>query len=137
MIVVGISSGARVLVPVGALHQRLVPLYPHFHALKIDLVLIQRHFAAVVLLQRQLAGLQPTVLIPAAAVLLPVTRIAWPGLGLHVVPKHVFLTRLIGPQRLAGGGTRLTADALVEIDDHCDLGSHVTPSPFLNSSRPA
>src|SRR5215831_14049926 len=69
---------------------------------------------------------------PAAAVLglvLPTCRVSGTRLGLHVVPVHVLGALAVGPNVLARDGASVTTDALVQMEDHCDLRSefHVSP----------
>ena len=66
----------------------------------------------------------PTLLV------LPILGIADAGLGLDVVEPGVFDTFAAGPDVLAGDGTRVAADALVEVQHHADLRTnpHATVS---------
>ncbi len=67
------------------------------------------------------------VAVPATLVVvlvLPAGRIAGPRPGLDVVPPHVLRTVAVGPQVLAGDRTGVTADALVEVEQHAHLSAN-------------
>src|SRR5262249_9605948 len=55
---------------------------------------------------------------------LPFARIADARLGLHVVEPGVFHPRPGGPDVLAGDRAGVAPDALVEVQDHADLGAY-------------
>jgi hypothetical protein len=40
------------------------------------------------------------------------------GLGLHVVPPHVLGTLAVGPDVFAGDAAGVTANALIEVENH-------------------
>ena len=65
---------------------------------------------------------------PAAAqalLVLPPGRVAGAGPRLDVVPPHVLGALAVGPQVLAGDRAGVAADALVEVEQHADLGLDV------------
>src|SRR5690606_17877814 len=69
--------------------------------------------------------------IPAVLVF-PVFRISDSGLRLDVVEPRVFHALAIGPNVLASDRARVAANALVEVEHHCDLS---TDFHGLTSSR--
>jgi hypothetical protein len=83
-------------------------------------LVIELEAFAEVSLCRAHAGLGLAILV-AAAHLLPVLRCAITGGGVDLVEPHALLSLAGGPVGLAGHGAGLAADALVEVDDHCDL----------------
>src|SRR5574337_590908 len=73
------------------------------------------------LLWGDLAVLRPLPAAAPALLVLPVLRIADAGLGLDVVEPGVCHALTRGPHLLAGDRACVTADALVEVQDHRDL----------------
>ena len=81
---------------------------------------------------------QPAVLVARPAALpcflvFPFLGIANPGFGLDVVEPGVLDALAARPHVLAGDGTGVAADALVEVQHHCDLRTdfHCAISPTL------
>ncbi len=60
-----------------------------------------------------------------ALLVLPLPGVTDAGLGLDVVPPHVFGALPVGPDVLAGNGTGVAADALVQVEHHDYLGSNI------------
>ena len=69
-----------------------------------------------------LGPLEPALVL---GLVLPRCRVARAGLGLDVVPPHVLSAAAVGPYVLAGHAACVTADALVEVEDHADLRANV------------
>jgi hypothetical protein len=72
-----------------------------------------------------LLQLQPAVLThPAAApviLMFPVFGVAYAGFGFDIIEPDVFSAATVGPGILAGYGTGMTADTLVEIKNQSKL----------------
>jgi hypothetical protein len=66
---------------------------------------------------------------------LPVLWIADTGLGLDIVEPDVFDAFAVGPDVLAGDRAGMTADALVEVEDHGDLGTNLHFAISLAAAR--
>ena len=80
-----------------------------------------RHFEPM--LRLDLAVLLAAPAAVPALLVLPLLGIADAGLGLDIVEPGVFHAFAVGPHVLAGDGTGVTPDALVEIQHHRDLSA--------------
>ena len=51
----------------------------------------------------------------------PLVRIPGPGFRFNIVPPHILRTFPVGPDVLAGNRTGVAANALIEVEHHCNL----------------